>query len=72
MLFLYFSNPAYLSVTLNRSLLFETPVVNAIAKVGARNHVLRKLYLDEVECLAIPIQIESSCPVAKPILGKLK
>ena len=41
--FLYFSNPAYLSVTLDRSLLFETTVVNAIAKVGAKNHLWRKL-----------------------------
>ena len=38
-----FSNPTYLSVTLDLSLLFETTVDNAIAKVGARNHVLRKL-----------------------------
>ena len=42
-LFRYFSNPTYLSVTLDRSLLFETTIDNAIARVGARNHVLRKL-----------------------------
>ena len=43
MLFQYFSNPAYHSITPDRSLLFETTFVNAIAKVGARNHLLRKL-----------------------------
>ena len=70
--FLYFSNPGYLSVTLDRSLLFETTVVNAIAKVGAKKSPVEKTYLDEVGCLAISIQIDSSRPVAEPILGRLE
>ena len=72
MLLLYFSNSIYLRVTLGRSLLFEMTVVNAIAKIGARNHRVEKTYLDEVGCLAISIQIDSSRPAAKPILGRPK
>ena len=40
--FLYFSNPTYLSVTLDRSLLFKPTFVNAIEKFGASNQVLRE------------------------------
>ena len=57
-------------MTLDRSLLFGTTVVNAIAKVDTMNHVLRKY--TSIKLNAMSIQIDSFRPVAKPILCRPK